>query len=116
MTKRVKEHDLDYKLTASLDFGTSNCAVAYSFATNKDNVIVINNWLDGVDTQGKIPTAILFDKDQHFVAFGNQAIDKYKEIASDGQAENYFFFQRFKMELYRQKINKVNFLYFKAFF
>jgi len=94
------------KLSAAIDFGTSNCAVAYSYASEKDNVIVIDNWLDGVDTHGKIPTAILFDENQQFLAFGQNAIDRYKEIAYNGQARMHYFFRNFKMELY----NKVRYV------
>ena len=90
------------KVSAAIDFGTSNCAVAYSYASDKDNIIVINNWQDGVETHGKIPTAILFDENQHFMEFGNKAFEKYKEVARLGEASEYYFFQNFKMKLYQK--------------
>jgi len=92
----------NYKVSAAIDFGTSNCAVAYSYATYKDNVIVINNWQDGVETHGKIPTAILFNESQQFVAFGKKAIEKYREILSETRENGYYFFQNFKMKLYEK--------------
>jgi len=97
-------HLLNSKLSVAIDFGTSNCAVAYSYVADEDNVIVINNWQDGVETHGKIPTAILFNENKQFVAFGNKAIEKYKELVYDGEHEENYFFRDFKMELYGKKV------------
>jgi len=97
---------MNYEISVAIDFGTSNCAVAYSYESDKQNVIVINDWQDGVETRGKIPTAILFDENQRFMAFGNRAIDKYREYVADEMQNECYFFQHFKMELY----NKVRFL------
>ena len=83
------------KVSVAIDFGTSNCAVAYSTASSKENVQVINEWQDGTLNRGKIPTAILFDKKKKFVAFGNDAFDKYRDLKLDGEAEEHHFFQRF---------------------
>ena len=91
-------------LSVAIDFGTSNCAVAYSTVLKKEDVKVINEWQDGTITHGKIPSAILFDEQQKFVAFGNEAWDKYRDLQLDGEAEKYFFFQRFKMQLYDEKV------------
>jgi len=49
---------MNYEISVAIDFGTSNCAVAYSYESDKQNVIVINDWQDGVETRGKIPTAM----------------------------------------------------------
>ena len=51
-----------FEISVAIDFGTTNCAVAYSYASDKQNVIVVNDWQDGIETHGKIPTAIIFDK------------------------------------------------------
>ena len=93
-----------YEISVAIDFGTSNCAVAYSYASDKQNVIVINDWQDGVPTHGKFPTAILFDEKQMFMAFGNRAIDKYREFVANEDQEKYYFFEKFKMGLYREKV------------
>ena len=93
------------EISVGIDFGTSNSAVAYSHASNPEKVIVINDWQDGFETRGKIPTAILFDKNQNFLAFGNGAIDKYREfVADENQKEECYFYENFKMELYNKKV------------
>ena len=92
-------------VSVAIDFGTSNCAVAYSTESNKENIQVINEWQDGTLTRGKIPTVILFDEQQQFVAFGNEALDKYRDFKLDDEADNYYFFQRFKMQLYDEKVS-----------
>jgi len=93
-------------VSIAIDFGTSNCAVAYSVRPNKEDVQVIKEWQDGAVPHGKIPTAILFDKNQQFVAFGNDAWDKYRDLKLDGEADKYYFFQRFKMQLYDEKVRR----------
>ena len=93
-----------YEISVAIDFGTHNCAVAYSYASDKENVIVIKDWKDGILNHGKIPTAILFDKNQKFLGFGNVAIEKYREFMDDGLQSEYYFFQHFKMELYSEKV------------
>ena len=92
-------------ISAAIDFGTSGCAVAYSYASEKDKVIVIDNWKDGVSTHGKIPTAILFDENKKFLAFGNLAIEKYMEFAADEDHGKCYFFQNFKKELHKKEVS-----------
>jgi len=93
-------------VSVAIDFGTSNCAVAYSTKSNKEDIQVVDEWQDGTLTRGKIPTAILFDEQQQFVAFGNDAWDKYRDLKLDGEADKYYFFQRFKMQLYDGKVRR----------
>jgi len=92
------------QVSVAIDFGTSNCAVAYSVELKRNEIIVINNWKDGVPTDGKIPTSILFDKKQKLVAFGNEAFDKYQELVMDKEQEDYYYFEKFKMVLYDEKV------------
>jgi len=73
--------------------------------SDQDNVTVIKKWQDGVD-DGKIPTAILFDENQQFKAFGNTAVEKYKELVYDGEHEEKYFFRDFKMELYDKAVSE----------
>jgi len=56
------------KVSVAIDFGTSNCAVAYSAHSKKEDVFVINEWNDG-EKHGKIPTAVLFNDKKEFVGF-----------------------------------------------
>jgi len=95
-----------YKLSVAIDFGTSNCAVAYSYASDKEKVFVLNDWNDGVDTDGKVPTAILFEnKDgRTSIEFGNNAVKRYRDSICRNKHMQNFFFQNFKMKLYKQKV------------
>lgn len=101
------------RVSIAIDFGTSNCAVGYSSDTTKDDVQVISEWRDGVPTHGKIPTAILFDENQKFVAFGNRAIDTYRDLVLDKENEKFYFFEKFKMVLYDDEVSKAMFFYKK---
>ena len=98
------------EICVAIDFGTANCAVAYSYKSEEENVLVINDWQDGVETHGKIPTAILFDENKEFLEFGNRAIDKYREYVADEIQQKYYFFKHFKMELYNKKVKIIFFL------
>ena len=46
----------------------------------------------------KTPTAILFDNDGSFIAFGSRALQKYAEIVDDG--ETAMLFQTVKKKIY----------------
>ena len=96
------------KVSIAIDFGTSNCAVAYSTASNKEDVQVIKEWQDGTISHGKVPAAILFDENEEFLAFGNEARDKYGDVLSDGEGDKYYFFQNFKMQLYEEVCKYLN--------
>jgi len=56
------------KVSVAIDFGTSNCAVAFSAHSKQEDVFAIKEWNDG-DKHGKIPTAVLFNDKKEFVAF-----------------------------------------------
>jgi len=106
---RVKEAtkpktDLKCKISVAIDFGTINSAMAYACQPDENDVKVITDWPGGIETNGKIPTAILFDKDQKFVAFGNRAKTKYQNILLNKEQSKFYFFENFKMELYEEKV------------
>jgi hypothetical protein len=46
----------------------------------------------------KAPTAMLLDKDEHFVAFGYEALQRFSEL-SEGELDEFSLHQSFKMEL-----------------
>ncbi|KAH3721893.1 hypothetical protein DPMN_064842, partial [Dreissena polymorpha] len=51
----------------------------------------------------KAPTSLLLDSTRTFVAFGFSAETKYEQLVEDGKADDYYFFERFKMKLYETK-------------
>ena len=88
---------------AAIDFGTTYCRLAYSYLHEKNKIYAISQWPDG-NISTKVPTAVLFDKDQYLVAFGEEAVDSYCEIMDNEEADDYYYFYRFKMILYKEKV------------
>jgi len=75
------------KVSVAIDFGTSNCAVAYSAHSKKEDV-----------------TAVLFNDKKEFVAFGKVALDMYRDLKVDEEDQKFYFLQNFKMKLYNEKV------------
>ncbi|XP_052076812.1 heat shock 70 kDa protein 12B-like isoform X5 [Mytilus californianus] len=99
-------------LVAAIDLGTTFSS--YAFANRgefKDDPTKISScaWCTGSQPglSLKTPTCILFDKVQNFFAFGAEAEDKYTELAQEEDHVDWFFFRRFKMQLYdKQEISR----------
>lgn len=97
-----------YTHVIAIDFGTG--ASGYGIApkildpTQKPKIEVFNP-CDESDDQ-KTPTAILFDNDFNFIAFGNQALIKYAEMIDDG--ETALLFQTYKMHLLHMDKNAIS--------
>ena len=92
-----------YEVCAGIDFGTTSCALAYSYPYQKNRVFVATEWPDGT-TSTTVPTVALFDKDEKLVAFGEEAISKYSEHIIEKDHKKFYFFQNFKMVLYNSKV------------
>ena len=99
------ERAAEYQIVAAIDFGTTFSGYAYSFASNKDAIHVNKNW---GQTQGfllhKTPTCLLLRPDGQFEAFGFEAVSRYNDLADD-EATNYYYYDRFKMKLYNNKVS-----------
>lgn len=52
----------------------------------------------------KTATAVLFKPDKSFHLFGFKAENEYARLAEEGKHKDWYFFQRFKMQLYEQKV------------
>ena len=50
----------------------------------------------------KTPTCLLLDDKEELISFGYEAENKYCDIVIDRNQNEYFFFQRFKMKLYKK--------------
>lgn len=92
-----------YLLSAAIDFGTTYSGLAYSYQDDQETIHVVTQWSDGT-VANKIPTAILFDRDCKFVAFGQEAIEAYDNISDEEEETEYFYFHRFKMNLHKEKV------------
>jgi hypothetical protein len=55
----------------------------------------------------KTPTCLLLDDKEELVSFGYEAENDYFDIINDGKQNEYFFFQRFKMQLYKNKVSNL---------
>ncbi|KAK3609225.1 hypothetical protein CHS0354_035164 [Potamilus streckersoni] len=85
-------------LTAAIDFGTTYSGYAYSFACDPGKLFA--HYWEGKHI--KTPTAILLNPDRTFAAFGTEAEVKYQALITSKEAEAWYYFERFKMELYHQ--------------
>ncbi|KAH3835273.1 heat shock 70 kDa protein 12A-like isoform X1 [Dreissena polymorpha] len=95
----------DFLLVAAIDFGTAFSG--YAFSTKEDfkaNPLQIhsNTWIGGTLMSLKTSTCIMFDKDKKFYKFGFEAEDAYSELAEDDKHKDYYYFRRFKMELFNR--------------
>ncbi|VDI78358.1 Hypothetical predicted protein [Mytilus galloprovincialis] len=102
----------NYLFVAAIDFGTSYSGYAWSSKND------YKNYLEGKDAEPKIytnqpwnsggkgffseknPTCLLLDADRKLVAFGYDAENKYAALSQEGKHSDYYFFQRFKMNLH----------------
>ena len=85
---------------AAIDFGTTNCSVAYTLQGDKNSYKLP---LDGPLT--RVPNAILIESGTNAVtAFGYRAQDKFSRLSKD-QQEKYIYFERMKMILYRTRVS-----------
>ncbi|XP_052087074.1 heat shock 70 kDa protein 12B-like [Mytilus californianus] len=102
----------NYLFVAAIDFGTSYSGYAWSSKND------YKNYLEGKDVEPKIytnqpwnsggkgffsektPTCLLLDADRKLVDFGYDAENKYADLSQEGKHSDYYFFQRFKMNLH----------------
>lgn len=86
--------------------GTTSSVCAYSTTTTpKTTGIMLNKQWNTYKTQlrsYKTATCILFDKNMNTLCIGYDAQKEYKDYVIDGEGKNYYFVDRFKMELYKK--------------
>ena len=92
------------ELVVGIDFGTTYSAYAYSYKYEQDKIYINSSWPSGVQTY-KEATAILFDKNRKFVAFGEDAIDQYTDLTDKEEEKAWYFFKCFKMALHKEKVS-----------
>ena len=101
----------DILMVAALDFGTTYSGYAYSmkgeYEKDKLNVHTNQAWNSGGRSlmSLKTPTCVLIRKEnQQFESFGYEAENTYADIVLEEDADNYYFFDRFKMLLYQREV------------
>lgn len=91
------------EIVVGIDFGTSYSAYAYSYAYEKDKIFINSDWPSGSQAYKEM-TAILFNEDEEFVAFGEDAVEKFNSLTEDGEENSCYFFNIFKMALYQEEV------------
>ena len=90
-------------IVVGIDFGTSNSAYAYSYAYEKDKIYINSDWPSGSKTCKEV-TAILFNEDKEFKAFGEEAVEMYNNL-TNYQLKCWHLFNHFKMKLHNKKVS-----------
>ena len=97
-----------YTHYVAIDFGTSGTGIAFSIASDPDNLKVFSQWTTkGTGVDIKSPTVLLLDPDQNFEAFGVEALEKYqakRNLRYPDRVAEYYLFNRFKMSLYSREV------------
>ena len=102
----------NYTHFIAIDFGTSGSGIAVWGRGYKDIEVYTNpKWVPGQKGVAvKCPTALLLDPDGEFEAFGLTAIENYQGkqgLRYPKKSEDYYFFNRFKMCLYDEKVQSI---------
>lgn len=111
MEEPRKEVESGILMVAAIDFGTTYSGYAYSmkgeYERDKLNIHTNQAWNSGGRSlmSLKTPTCVLIRKENtQFESFGYEAENSYADIVIEGDAENYYFFNRFKMMLYQREV------------
>ena len=99
----------DKLMVCAIDFGTTYSGYAYSMRSDPMKIFC-PQWRSGMSTlaSNKTPTTVLLDREQKFVAFGYEAEKMYSEYVEEDEADDYFYFRRFKMMLYENTMKEVS--------
>jgi hypothetical protein len=97
-------------MVVAIDFGTSYSG--YAFSTRNDfqrdplKIHANQAWNSGKKQllSLKTPTCLLLDKKKEIVSFGYEAEDAYAELVLDEKHHDFYFFERFKMKLFQNKV------------
>lgn len=99
-------------VVVAIDFGTTYSGYVFSLLNDQKQFNGPHVWYAG---QGgmfypKTPTSLLLNPDRSFNSFGFEAETEYTTLASEKREQEYFFFQRFKMDLHFQVLILNHFL------
>ncbi|XP_063415149.1 heat shock 70 kDa protein 12B-like [Mytilus trossulus] len=96
----------DTLLVAAIDFGTTFSGYAFAFKSDyKEDPLKISGFTWTLGSQAglslKTPTCVLFNPRGEFDSFGAEAEEKYTALAESEDHQSWYFFSRFKMQLYK---------------
>ncbi|KAH3713377.1 heat shock 70 kDa protein 12A-like [Dreissena polymorpha] len=95
---------------AAIDFGTTYSGYAFSFKSQFETDpcnISAKTWTGGQLQSLKAPTCVLIKPDRTTLeTFGFDAETRYSQLCETGEHTQWYYFQRFKMLLWKKEINK----------
>ena len=99
-------------LVASIDIGTTYSGYAFSFAHEQTgneadpDRIHVNTWESegGSRTYFKTPSCLLLHANGNLDCFGNEALERYKDLEEDKKHRDVYFFREFKMTLHQEEV------------
>ena len=105
----------NYLMVAAIDFGTTYSGYAFSTISNfkLDPLKIHANqaWNAGGRQllSLKTPTCLLLDGRKQLLCFGYDAENVYAELVMDDKHHDHYYFSRFKMRLYNEKVHFCHF-------
>lgn len=95
-------------LVAAIDLGITMSGYGFSFLheyMSDPLKISTQTWMTGLGNliSQKTPTCVLLSPQQEFMAFGYEAEDEYSDLNMDENHHDYYFFEGFKMLLYKSE-------------
>lgn len=100
IASRVSRKNAGYKPLeniAAIDFGTTNCSLAYTIDKSDLKLLALRSTLK------RVPTAVLFDKDGNVEYFGEDAREEYGNLEDDERLKHAYF-EHIKMNLQNDKV------------
>lgn len=96
-------------VVAAIDFGTTYSGYVFSLGGDETKFYSPQSWpaRHGQSVSLKTPTSLLLNPNQTFNSFGYEAEDRFAELAIEEKQSEYYFFQKFKMNLHF-KVRNVN--------
>ena len=97
----------NYIAVVAIDFGTSFSGFAFAFNHHRGETGIHMNKAWGYDVgfpSYKTPTCLLLKPDLTFDRFGFEAQEKYAHLEDADEQKSFYYFERFKMVLHRNKV------------
>lgn len=101
----------DFLLVAAIDIGTVYSGLAYSTKAEfqkRASTINTRNWKDGSYVSATVPTCALIEPDGKTLdSFGYDAMAKYVDLKNKGVHREWYFFKRFKKQLFVKELQDI---------
>jgi len=101
VAKRVPRAESGFRVhsgnIAAIDFGTTNCSVAYTTSGSHPRMIPLNT------TFNRVPAAILFNPEGAISSFGPNARHEYLNLDQEDKMK-YAYFEQIKMGLQHDEV------------